>query len=335
MDKNLVGYLLNALDPAEHRETEEYLRTHPEGHRRLDLLRRSLAPLALEGQDPLPAPGLWLRTLARVAEYRCRDLPRAPVTAALRSAAPSRLWWRRADVLVAAGLLLVVCSLLIPGLYGLQHRRKVAECQQKLEVLYVALQDYSDRHHGEFPRVDKDPPWNFAGVFLPKLRQAGSLRADVNVHCPSAGRVPPEEITLQQLEALHASAPERFKEHAARAAGYYAYPLGYRDETGLHRGLHRDRLQTHRANLPILGDRPPFEKQARADLGGNSPNHNGWGQNVIYLDGHVQFCKGRHVGVDLDDIYLNKHSRVEAGMSVWDIVLGASAFRPYPNLPPD
>jgi prepilin-type processing-associated H-X9-DG protein len=335
MDENLVGYLLNALDPVEHRETEAYLRAHPEGHRRLDLLRRALAPLALEGQDPLPAPGLWLRTLARVAEYRCRDLPRAPVTAAVRSAAPSRPWWRRADVLVAAGLLLVVSSLLIPWLHDLQHRRQVAECQQKLEVLYVALQDYSDRHRGEFPRVDKDPPWNFAGVFLPILRQAGSLRPDVNVHCPSGGRLPPEEVTLQQLEVLHASAPDRFEQHAARAAGCFAYPLGYRDEAGLHRGLHRDRLQARRADLPILGDRPPFEMQARSDLGRNSPNHNDRGQNVLYLDGHVQFCKGRNVGVDLDDIYLNKLRRVEAGMSVWDIVLGASAFRPYPNLPAD
>jgi hypothetical protein len=45
MDENLVGYLLDALEPDDHRRVEDNLRVSPEARRRLDALRRLLRPL--------------------------------------------------------------------------------------------------------------------------------------------------------------------------------------------------------------------------------------------------------------------------------------------------
>src|SRR5438105_304573 len=67
MDLDLVGYLLNILDPDEHRRTESALRDDPAARRRLDRLRASFAPLeSIRDVGPTPV-GLAERTLAHVA----------------------------------------------------------------------------------------------------------------------------------------------------------------------------------------------------------------------------------------------------------------------------
>jgi hypothetical protein len=111
MDKNLVGYLLKSLESDEQREVESYLRNHPEAQRRLELLRQAIEPLAADKDADEPPAGLRLRTLARVAEYRCRELLPAPKAPPPRMI-PGRSWWRRADVLVAASLLMVLLPML-------------------------------------------------------------------------------------------------------------------------------------------------------------------------------------------------------------------------------
>src|ERR1700740_3435512 len=105
MDENLIGYLLNALDPDAQREVEAYLHSHPEGRRRLAELRQALAPLEADREDPEPPPDLVVRTLARVAEHCTRELPRAPAALRRSLAGTGRPFWRRADALVAASIL--------------------------------------------------------------------------------------------------------------------------------------------------------------------------------------------------------------------------------------
>src|SRR5581483_11992596 len=115
MNENLVGYLLNVLEPDERREVEAHLAQDAEARRQLDLLRQALEPLAADAKAEETPAGLWVRTLGRVAEYRCRPLPTAPPAVAARRPAAARGWWRRADVLVSASILLLVMLLIPPG----------------------------------------------------------------------------------------------------------------------------------------------------------------------------------------------------------------------------
>src|SRR5262249_47369267 len=75
MDENLVGYLLNSLDPDAQRQVEEQLRAQPDEAAKLDRLRHALAPLAAV---PNPPPSLVPDTLARVAQHQCQPLPPPP-----------------------------------------------------------------------------------------------------------------------------------------------------------------------------------------------------------------------------------------------------------------
>jgi len=53
----------------------------------------------------------------------------------------------------------------------------------------------------------------------------------------------------------------------------------------------------------FLPDVPPFNGTAAQGLGGNTFRHKGEGQNVMYLDTHVEFEKRTFCGLDDDNIY--------------------------------
>jgi len=324
MEENLVGYLLDALDPDTHRQVEKYLHDEPAGQRKLETLRRALEPLAADREPMEPEPGLALRALGRVAEYRCRPLPQAPVPPPTELVGPARRWWRpRPDVLVAASLLLLVGGIGVPGLVHLRREQNKQACADNLHLLHQALETYSANHYGEFPRVDGPAPHNVAGMFVPMLRDAGVLPEGASVRCPENGAPYLPTHSLQELKQMP---PDQFREVARRLAGCYAYTLGYRDASGEPCGLRRDPTQMNNALLPILADCPSVQGADR-EIRDNSPNHHS-GQNVLYVGGHVRFCKDPHVGVEEDHIYLNKLGKVAAGVDQWDTVLGCSDDRP-------
>jgi hypothetical protein len=326
MEEHLVGYLLKLLEPETERAVEAWLAGNAEGRQRLEALRRSLAPLAADAGEIEPPPGLALKALATIAQYRTAQRPPAPRPAAPRLPRPtgggdSWRWPRRADVLAAAGILVLVAGLVASWLTRQWREYQVRACQNNMAQFWQALQVYADRHQGAFPRVqDGHGPYSVAGIFLPLLEETGALASEAVRGCPTtAGRRPHCPPTLQSLElALHCN-PTHFRNLAHDLAGGYAYSLGYR-ENGRLFGLTRE-LD---GNLPILADEPPRGGD------GNSPNHSGKGQNVLYLGGHVRFWTTPNAGVDGDDIYRNRDLHISAGMDRYDSVLGAGDASPGP-----
>lgn len=325
MNENLVGYLLNCLEPTEHQAVERELREHPELQTHLDMLKRSLVPLESDRDTIEPPSFLWVRTLARVAEHRCQKLTPAPTIPLRRSQVSPRNWWRRADVLVAASIFLCIMLLIPPVLSHLQYRSGIAACQNNMRVFHTALASYSDHHQGDFPSVVSlaPAPRNVAGLVVPALRENGLLQDKFSVQCPAQGFQPPSCPTLSALNGMD---EEAFRECAPKLAGWYAYSLGYRQD-GAYLGHRRfNPSEPGDFSVPILADRPPLNINS-GDLG-NSPNHAGRGQNVLFSDGHAAFFTNRNVGVDRDDIYLNQNDEVAAGKHRADAVLGESKARP-------
>jgi hypothetical protein len=319
MDENLVGYLLKTLEPGEQAAVEAHLRGSAEARARLEALERALAPLAADAEPPEPPPGLALAALARVAEHRCRALPPAPPPSRHQLLPGPRRWGRRADLLVAASLLVLVGGLMLPGLVHQWREYQRRACAQNLHQFWVGLEAYADQREGQFPRVEERGPHSAAGVFVPVLRDAGVLPAGVSVGCPAVGRRDPAASSVAGLEALYRTSRSDYDAAARTLAGNYAYSLGYR-ENGVHCGLNRGSGD----GLPILADASP----ARA---GNSANHGGAGQNVLYIGGNVRWCTERTVGVGLDDIYLNQEYQVLAGVNRTDTCLGPGNASPAPR----
>ncbi len=312
MRENLVGYLLGSLGDDDRSAVEALLRSSPEARRELALLRRALAPLAADRDEVAPPPGLAGRTLAKLADGGA-DLPRAP-REPRPAATPRGAWWRRADLAVAATLLAIVLGALAPLVYRWQHQSGVVACQENLRQLFVALASYRDLH-GDYPDLSREAPRNVAGLVVPVLADAGVLPNSFSVRCPEVGPHLGCPVTMGPLRTL----PEAdFQAQAPNLAVSYAFALGYRDPAGTYHAP----WQPCSSTWPIVADRPPSEGSP-----GNSVNHGGAGQNVLFLDGHFAFVPGRTVGAD-DDIFLNRASRVAAGLDAQDIVLGSSAARP-------
>jgi prepilin-type processing-associated H-X9-DG protein len=321
MQDRIPEYVMGLMDPAMHAEMESALRQDADLRRQTELVRQAIAPLAADQADDDVSPALFASTIAKVAEHICseHDLPHAPETIVDRTPGGERRWYQRLDVIVAASLLLFAVGVSAPFLLRSQAAAKMAECQNNLRQLFASLGSYRDVH-GHFPSVAERPPHVAAGMVLPLLREAGVLPAESNLRCPNAPSIgEPELVGPEQFRSM---TPEQFEAHAAHLSPYYAYSLGFRDDAG------RLLPPGESAEVPLsltalMSDAPPAYGVA-----GNSRNHDGKGQNVLFGDGHVRFATIRTVGYRGDDIFLNRDRKVAAGVSPQDAVLGWSGAQP-------
>ncbi len=313
MDNDLVGYLLDTLDAPARRRVEELLEQDAAARTRLERLRTVVAPLAEDAEAPEPPPGLVLRTLALCAESQCKQplAPKAP------RCAPAPTWQlRRADVLVAACLLILVGGLLVPLIVAQWRPNARAACANNLRKFWFGLSAYADLHEGAFPRVEADGPRGVAGIYVPLLGEAGLL-GTVTTDCTAESHRPPPAVGLARLEEMYRDDPAAFAVTARKLCGSYAYTLGY-DEGHTLCGL----TTSSGDGLPILAD--------KASGGGrNSLNHGGGGQNVLYVGGNVRWATTPGVGVAGDHIFLNENQKREAGVRRTDTVLAPSDARAY------
>jgi hypothetical protein len=312
MDEMLVEYLLNSLDADEQRDIEERVQHEPELRDRLAALRRTLAPLAVDAEAPEPSPRLVLDTLARVAEEHCRQPAPPPRLVLPSEAAPARRWFRRADLVAAAVVLLLVGALAGPWLVRQWQDYQIRACQRNLAVFWNGLQFHSELHHGAFPQLEAAGSRSFAGIVVPILNDNKLLGHDASILCPAIGKRKPDERSVSDLNSLwEQSSPEQYRAAIRDVGGSYAYPLGYWDGPRLV-GLHRDSNDTQ----PIMADAPGASHVTSA-------NHGGRGQNVLFVGGQVRWCTSCYVGPDGDDIFVNKNNEVAAGLYHDDVVLGA------------
>jgi hypothetical protein len=325
MNENLVGYILNALDDDAQLAVERYLRTDPDAPRQVELLRRALAPLDADASPPELPPGLRYRTLALIAEHACRPAAATPVPPPAIIPMPRRRW-RRADALVAAAVVLVSFSLVPSAVVNVNQYRDRVYCQNNLRAIHHALMGYCDQNDQQLPKVDANPPGNFAGVYVPILHGAGLLDDKAQVTCAALKKPAPRRMTI---EDLHSLPPEQLAQYMQELRDLYAYGLGYYDSKGV---LHGFRRGEDSDLTPIVADNPPFEQPPPGmGMPGNSLNHARKGQNVLHLGGDVQFLTTRYLpGRKDDDIYLNDNGHVAAGIHREDAVLGASRARPVP-----
>jgi len=322
MQDRIAEYLFGLMEPAPRAEMDEALRRNPELRQQTDLIRQAIAPLGDDVEEEEFSAELHTATLAKVAEHLCaeHELPHAPATIADRHFGGERRWYQRVDVIVAACLALFAVGLAAPFLLRSQTAARVAECQDNLRQLYGALRTYRDQH-GHFPSVAERPPHIAAGMVVPLLREAGVLPAEASLRCPNAAP-PGEPLEVVGAAQVQAMTPEEFENQAARLSPYYAYSLGFRDHAGrlLPPGETEEVPQSLNA---LMSDAPPA-----FGVIGNSRNHEGKGQNVLFSDGHVRFATIRTVGYRGDDIFLNRDRKVAAGLGAQDAVLGWSGAHP-------
>jgi hypothetical protein len=312
MRDQLIGYLLDALEPSEHEQVESQLRRDPQLARELELLAHCLRPLAADKAHFEPPVGLAERACQAVHERSARV---APVPAPVH--APRQ--WSMADMVVAAGIFLAASLLFFPAMNQSRFAARLTGCKNNLRQVGLGLDVYSEMHGGFFPNVPiDDRQCGAAGVVVVRLADLGILREPNVVLCPGSDdadhangfHIP----TFKELRAAQGAALT----HLHRTmGGSYGFNLGY-----VSNGKYYSPKNLHRARFALVADAPSIEAPY------HSLNHGGCGQNVLFEDGHVGYLTTCRAHGCRDDIYTNDSGAVRPGLHMHDSVLGPSHAQP-------
>lgn len=323
VQRQLLGYLLGALEEPEQRQIADQLEKDPALRRKLARLQRSLQPLEESRREYAPPPGLADRTcrfVAQVAEHERRRRPASEVMAMSPAPAPpvAAARWNWADLAVAVSIAAAASLLLFPAISKSRFNAQVAACQNNLRQIGVALTQYSRLHHDYFPRVPDQGRLAAAGIYAPTLVYDGFLPDSRYVVCPTSSQAADPQFRVPTArEVLLVESLEKLEALRSAMGGSYGYVLGY-----VEGDQYRTTKNLRRPFFAVMADAPGDSPQHQ------SLNHGGRGQNVLFEDGRVVFYTTSRPNDALDDIFVNDAGMVAAGAHRNDSVIGASRAVP-------
>jgi hypothetical protein len=314
----MIDHVLGRLESADHERMERAICDDPELSSRAELVTRRLHLLLNDGDALEPPTDLCTRTMSLVARERSR--PRV-----MPDLNPARSRFRWADLAVAASIFLAGTLTLIPAIKHSRERMSMAGCAFNLAQLGQSFAQYAslNRSYPYPPQQKTDAP---AGTFAAFLHDAGLLQDLSILDCPHNGRQehPRELPSFDQIETLRRTDPARYGE---LLRWDYAYNVGHRQQSGMPGPVGSRPAMA----IPVVADAPAHENYARI-LAGNSPNHGGRGQNVLFSDGSVRNLPTRRVSPHDPDLYLNNHNELQPGLDEQDSAVfpSYSSFRGAP-----
>lgn len=306
----MLDFALGQLDGPALEGARRELAADPPTAEVVDRLTRAVHALLDDGQTFEPPAGLARRTAQFVVESTRRRR-------SILDFAPVIVPFRPADVAVAAAILLAGLLTLMPAVQKSRERMDVAGCTYNLQQLGRALWQYGSQHqHYPFgPEHDRSAP---TGSFVVLLNDSGLLSdAELrSLDCPCSGQHPARSrrslLDFGSVCRLAATDPQRVRDAICTD---YAYNVGHYQPSG---GVVPVAAR-YSAHVPLLADQPPH-LNFRSLLPGNSPNHGGRGQNVLYTDLHVGWHHSRRIGND-DDMFLNARNQLAPGIDSGDHAL--------------
>ncbi len=326
MDENLLGYLLGALDGAEHDEIQRQLDDEPHLRERLAEWEARLAPLERERWQYEPPEGLAAATCAMVARRASQvtlgGARISPSRSAMSEWNPHKHGWDMVDMVVAAGIFLAAALLFFPAIANSRQQARLLSCQNKLRATAFALSACSDLSNGVFPFIPTQGKTGVAGIYAPQLMERGFLSSHASVLCPSSALAATSrnQFVIPTFDQIRSSSGEELVRWQQTMGGSYMYTMGH-----LSRGFYRATRNRGRSHFPILSDGIQDPTSVNS---GVASGHGDDGVNVIYEGGNVRYIRR----VSRDHAYfVSERGLVEAGVDVQDAVLGQSWERPRPD----
>ena len=355
-EENLLGYLLGALDGAEHEEVRRELENNPALREKLDMLELRLAPLEEDRWQHEPPAGLAAATCQFVAETAREVRPRRQANSRFSQVFsewnPQKHGWDMIDAAVAAGIFFAAALLFFPAIAGSRDQARRLACENNLRTSSVALSMFGERNNlawgaanltnvsntaeklaeanatnqrlwlstGSFPYIPATGKTGVAGFYAPQLVQGG-FQTDHSVFlCPSSnlGANGRHHFFVPSIEQIESANGESLISLQRNMGGSYMYTLGH-----ISSRRHQATRNLGRSHFPIMSD--GFFTQ---NNGGSILMHGGKGMNIAFEDGHVKFIVniGQH-----HDFFTSDRGLVEAGRNANDAVLGHSWTRPLPD----
>ncbi len=306
-DDEILDYALGRHEVLDPRRTDLAMEGDPRLVTRVEHLRDSLRRLLDDGDSLETPPDLAARTVAFVAKHRRRP--------SLADQMPLRVPFRFADFAVAASIFLAGVLTLIPAIQRSRERMNQAGCVFNLQQLGNSLAQYASLHPF-LPYPPTHRPDAHSGMFAVMLHDAGLLDDPKLLDCPCNGPCPHaarELISFDQVDKIRRTDPNQYQ---SMLGWDYAYNLGYRHASGVPGPVE----VVLASRVPLLADKPDHDN-FRVINDGNSPNHGGRGQNVLFGDGSVHWFLTRRISPQDPDVFLNNDQQPLPGLSPLDSVL--------------
>ena len=218
MREQLLGYLLEALEPDESAAIECRLDEDPQLRAELEILREKLLPLAEDDREFEPPPGLASRT--------CRYVLSRVGPAVEQFAGCCQ--WRVQDLVVACGIFIAASMLVFPAVLNSRQSAQLWSCQNNLMNLGHALIEYSGLHQNYFPTAPIRGNLAAAGMYAPTLLDARLRVRASNFICSEASPLARDaNFRIPTLAELHAARGDRLRQMQSTMGGSYGYGLGY------------------------------------------------------------------------------------------------------------
>ena len=248
-----------------------------------------------------PPAGLVARTMQRIGQKQQTDalLAREGLSAPVR-----RPTFSLRELAAMGAVAALLACVLLPAVRRASQVAAAGQCRARAGQIGSAMTDYANNNNDRLPAAGSQQRWldasdqggTSAGLF--KLVAAGYAPPAV-FRCP-AGSGPGDPNFEVRAGMVDFPSPE--------AVGYsYQHTFGANE-------LRRSdpAVATVATSMAILADQSPVfdEPQPRApahpNADANSHNHGQTGQNVLYLDMHVDWVRTPDAGVMGDNIYLAK-----------------------------
>jgi len=201
----------------------------------------------------------------------------------------------------------------LPAIEHARRNRLNIECVANLMNLGQGLNSYASAN-GTYPQpVSKT---SLVGSYMFPLLETNSITSPAVLACPSGGiqRAALTEPSWRNWKSNPDRPSPDFQQFARRI---YSYNPGYEVADGRKAPLSWE--QRISRNQPLAADGPHLGHDVQV-LPGNSPNHGGRGQYVLYTDGGVRYLTQRKLADD-QDIYLNDRKQLSYGIHDHDVVL--------------
>ncbi len=247
----------------------------------------------------------------------------------------------RLEVFVVLGTVLLAFAVVIPGLRKVRGDGDRTVCASNLAAIGKAIAAYAADSNGRFPRsggpgcvwgwpvewrasrrpiafrtaADGSGGWATVSSSL-YLLVKGSYATPESFVCPGdkgATEFLLAEETLPYADFRLADAWDFGSEPSRHCSYAYQFPFGpfgLTKNSDPRMAVAADRSpwflrpgDPSAKPIPFKPDIPPFNGTTKEALAGNATQHGGEGQNVLFVDGHVDFKERAFCGLDHDNIY--------------------------------